>query len=124
MELPAWITKKKRELEMNLQILRWLLAHKDLLLKVVDIAKGWKKELPLVEQWGIVDQIARLVLPLLNAQDVVHLTSQDWDSDDPVSAFAFGAEVSALGFDWQILVQVIIPILQVILQALTKQADD
>lgn len=123
--LPAWITRKKRDIEMNLQILRWLLAHKDLLLQVVEIVKGWSKELPLVEQWAIVDKVARLVLPLLNEQDVVHLTAQDWDSDDPVSAFAFGAEVQSLGFDWAVIIQVIIPILQVILQALSKQqADD
>ena len=109
---------------MNLQILRWLLAHKDVLLKVVDIAKGWKKELPLLSQWDIVDQIARLVVPLLTEQDVVHLSSTDWDNDDPVSAFAFGAEVSTLGFDWSILIQVIIPVLQIIIQALQKQIDD
>lgn len=109
---------------MNLQILRWLLAHKDLLLQIVDIAKTWKRELPLLTQWDIVDRIARLVVPLLTDQDIVHLSSNDWDSDDPVSAFAFGAEVQQLGFDWSILIQVIIPVLQIIIQALQKQVDD
>lgn len=109
---------------MNLQILRWLLAHKDLLLQVVEIVKSWSKDLPLLEQWAIVNKVATLVLPLLTEQDVAHLSAHDWDDDDPVNAFAFGAEVQALGFDWSVILTVIIPILQVILQALNKQADD
>jgi len=109
---------------MNLQILRWLLAHKDLLLQVVEIVKGWSKDLPLLEQWAIVNKVATLVLPLLNKQDVAHLSAPDWDADDPVNAFAFGAEVQSLGFDWSLILTVIIPILQVIIQALNKQADD
>lgn len=121
--LPSWITQKKRELEMNLQILRWLLAHKDVLLQVVDVVKGWSKDLPLLEQWAIVDKVARLVVPLLNEQDMVHL-SVDFADEDPVSAFAFGAEVQSLGLDWATLITVIIPILQVILQALSKPSDE
>jgi hypothetical protein len=36
-----------------------------------------------------------------------------------VSAFALGAEVQAMGVDWQSLIQVILPILIAILRALS-----
>ncbi len=55
---------------MNLQVLKWLLAHRDLLTKVLEVAKGFRRDLPPMEQWEIVDKIARLVIPVLKNDDV------------------------------------------------------
>ncbi len=42
----------------------------------------------------------------------------DWDVDVEAQAFALGAEVSALGMDWKTIIEVLIPILIAILQAI------
>lgn len=101
---------------MNLQIIKWLIAHKDLLLQVVAAVKPWRKDLSPIQHWEIVDKVARIIIPALTQGDIEALTTEDWE--DNVEAFALGVEYSALGIEWVTLIQVIIPILQAILRAL------
>ena len=124
--LPVWITKLKEvkdNIAMNLKLVRWLIAHQEILLKVVAIAKKYSPTLPYIEQWAIADQIARVVIPVLQAELVTpHAMAADWDETTVDDAFALGAEVHALGVDWQMIVEVIIPILTAILHVL-KESD-
>lgn len=120
-QLPVSIRKTYRDVQMNLTIIKWLLAHRDLLSKILEIVKGWNKDLPLAQHWDMVDQIARLVIPVLTKQDVQAMLDSPWE--DAPTAFALGAEANALGVDWATLIQVIIPILQAILQAFAKSDD-
>ncbi len=106
---------------MNMQIVKWLIAHRDVLLQVIEAVKGWRKELPLIEHWNIVDKVARIVIPALSKEDIEALTTYSYAEEEPVEAFALGAEVSALGIDWVTLLQVIVPILQAILRALADE---
>lgn len=123
--LPAWITKLKEvkdNIAMNLKLVRWLIAHQEILLKVVDIAKKYSPALPYIDQWAIADEIARVVIPVLQAELVApHAMKADLD-DSVDDAFALGAEVHAMGVDWKTIVEVIIPILTAILQVL-KESD-
>jgi len=102
---------------MNLKILRWLLAHKDILLQVVEVVKPWRKDLPLIAHWEIVDKVARLVIPVLTDEEIVSLLSAD-DSGDVQS---LGIEVQAMGIDWMTLVKLIIPLLEAILRAMADK---
>ena len=106
---------------MNMQIVKWLVAHRDVLLQVIEAVKPWRKDLPLIEHWNIVDKVARTVIPALSKEDIEALTTYQFGDDEPIEAFALGAEVSALGLDWVTLIQVIIPILQAILRALADE---
>ena len=72
-----------------------------------------------MQQWEIVDKVARLVIPVLTSQDFSALSAEDWDRDDTVEALAIGTEFAALGVDWQTLLKVILPILEIILRAIT-----
>ncbi len=106
---------------MNLKLIHWLLKHRDVLIQVISLAKKFDRDGSYISQWEVVDEIARVVIPVFEKEgtDVHGLTSQEYDWDaDTVGAFALGAEVSALGVDWQALVQVVIPILIAILKAL------
>jgi len=104
---------------MNLNLIKWLLAHRDLLSQVLEAVKGYNKSLPPLEQWAIVDKVARLVIPVLTSSDVAELQAFDWDNEDTATALAIGSEYAALGVDWQTLLKVILPILEAIIGALT-----
>ena len=106
---------------MNLKILRWLLAHKDILLQVVEVVKPWRKDLPLLAHWEIVDKVARLVIPVLTDDDVAFMLALEYE--DEVQAFAAGAEVQAMGIDWMTLVKLIIPLLVAILRAMADKDE-
>ena len=109
---------------MNLQVLKWLLAHRDLLTKVLEVAKGFRRDLPALEQWEIVDKIARLVIPVLKSDDVRAMYAWDLDEDEAVTAFALGSEYSALGFDWTFVVNVLVPLLRIVLMTLETLGTD
>jgi len=110
---------------MNIQILQWLLKNRDVLMKVVDVAKTYKKELTYSQQWEIVDKIARLVLPVLEQQAVQpKLLAYDWTEQDDVALLAAGADINALGIDYQLLIDVIIPIIIAILQSLVSRKEE
>lgn len=106
---------------MNLAAIKWLIAHRELLLKVVEAAKKFNRNGTYLSQWGVVDEIARLVIPVIEKEGVrpFDLLSDEW-GDDEYAAFAVGAEVSALGVDWQQLLNVILPILIAILRSLAS----
>ncbi|NBT75746.1 MAG: hypothetical protein EBT15_07230 [Betaproteobacteria bacterium] len=112
---------------MNLKVLQWLLKNKNTLLQVVEVAKGFRKDAPYLEQWQIVDRIARLVIPLIEADaNVSKLLSFDLDGyhaleNHEVSLLATGAEVQALGIDYRLLLETVIPIIIAILEALVRK---
>lgn len=110
---------------MNIKALQWLLKHREMLLKVVEVAKKFRKDAPYLEQWAIADAIARIVLPVLEAESVTpRLFSMDWDEDFTVASISAGAEVGSLGIDWKLMVEVILPIVISILEMFVKRQDD
>jgi hypothetical protein len=117
---------------MNLKVVKFLLANQAALLKIVEIAKGWRKDLPFADQWAMVDSIARLVIPILEAQTLKpkalyarDFEALDYDGDTyDTKLLAVGAEVSALGIDWKLLLEVIVPIVLSILKALAAGKEE
>lgn len=109
---------------MNLKLIQWLIKHRDVLMAVIEAAKKFDRSADYMSQWDVVDKIARIVIPVLRAEnaDVRSLAETDWEDDEGVGAFAVGASVAAMGVDWQSLLQIIIPILIGILKSLS--ADD
>jgi len=111
---------------MNIAVMKWLLANRNVLQQVVDAAKGWKKDMPYLSQWKIVDEIARILLPILDPATVKGLSISMADESSPtvVSAMSMGAEVQAMslsmGVDWQLFMDVIIPIVITILQSISR----
>lgn len=108
---------------MNLKLLQWLIAHREILTQVIAVAKGFSKDLPAVEQWNIVDKIARLVIPVLTKEDIRAMYDYAYSSDE-ITAFNLGNEYAALGLDWSFIVNTILPILRLVVMALETIADD
>lgn len=109
---------------MNLKLVQWLIQHREVLLAVLAVAKKFDRSSAYIKKWEIVDEIARIVIPVFESEGTFlgPLTDDVMSLDeDAVGAFALGAEVQALGIDWQALVQVVIPLLIAILKAI---ADD
>lgn len=104
---------------MNIKLVQWLLKNQAVLLKIVEVAKGWKNDATYEERWGIVDSIARLVIPLIKAQQVSPLSLLAEDDDAAYSAMS--ADYAALGIDWKFLSEVLIPLLIAILKTLGGQ---
>ena len=121
---------------MNLKVLQWLLAHKDVLLKIVEVAKGYSKSLPYLQQWEIADKVARLIIPVLEAEsakpralatdDIYDLFGDDSKLAPPreVQVLQAGTEVSALAIDWKLLAETILPLVVAILRALMASGED
>ena len=104
---------------MNLKILQWLIQHRELLLQVVSVGKRFSQDMTLLEKWVLVDEIARLVLPVVESNDeVMELLSSDYWDDNTEVSFAMGADVAALGVDWRLVVEVLLPVVISILEAL------
>ena len=108
---------------MNLKLLQWLIAHRDILTQVIAVAKGFSKDLPAVEQWNIVDKIARIVIPVLTKEDIRAMYDFAYHADE-VEAFALGTEYSTLGLDWAFVVNTVLPILKLVIAALETLVDD
>lgn len=115
---------------MNIKALQWLLAHRDVLLQIVEVAKNFSRHKPYIDQWDVVDQIARLLIPVLAKEEVRPATVLGTDdTENPwknfeeyeVMYFAAGADVQAMGIDWKQLVEVILPIVIAILQAIAAK---
>lgn len=110
----------------NIQVVKFLLANQAALLQVVAIAKGWRKDLPYVEQWALVDSIARVLIPILEAKAVApkalmkhRFHDVDYEENDyEAMVFEAGAECAALSVDWKLLIDVVLPIVISILKAL------
>ena len=109
---------------MNIKVLQWLIAHREVLTKVLEAVKGYRKDLPYLEQWDIVDKVARIVIPVLTKEDIRAMSEFSFEEDEAVTAFAIGAEYSALGLDWSFVISVLVPILRVILASLENFVDD
>lgn len=109
---------------MNLKVLRWLMAHRDVLTKVLEIAKKWDSSASMVARWAVVDEIARVVLPVLEKEhtnvSALEYSYEGYDEDEAVEVFSLGVEAGILGIDWKTLVEVIIPIVMALLDALAK----
>lgn len=120
---------------MNVKVLQFLLRNQAVLLKIVDVAKGWRKDAPYAEQWAIVDSIARLVIPLLEkdaASPKALASAFDYIYDEsgnlvigsepyPQAVFAAGYQTAALSIDWKLLIDVVLPLVISILQALAAK---
>ena len=102
---------------MNLKVLRWLLQHRDVLVKVLEVAKRFNRDGLYIDQWQVIDEIARLVIPVFEKEGTDVSALMDYEYD----AFSLGAEVQAMGVDWKQLVDVILPILIAILRALSSE---
>ena len=122
-----WGNDIYQELKVNIKVLQWLLKHRDVLLKVVEVAKDFDRTTSYLSQWEVIDRVARLVLPILQAEaNAPQLLTIDYDhyTDEVAVAYQTGAEVSALGVDWKLLIEVIVPIIISILQGLLSRTDD
>lgn len=107
---------------MNLQVIRWLIAHRDLLVKVLESVKKFDRDSDYLSQWAVLDEVARLVLPVLEKEDLTaYSLLNGWWDDDEVHAFSLGAEVQAMGLDWKQLIEVVLPLLIAILKALSDE---
>lgn len=111
---------------MNLKLIQWLLANQTTLLKIVEVAKGWKKEGSYAEQWAIINSIAGLVIPLLEQAKVApKALSDEFDLyvvAEPLPRAMSSAEVQAqsLSIDWQFLCEVVLPLVIKVLQLLAS----
>jgi hypothetical protein len=119
-------------LMLNVKVVKFLLANQAALLALVEIAKKWKKDLPYASQWELVNQVAKILIPVLEAQAVSpksmlkhRFHDDDYEETDyEAMAFTAGAEFAALGVDWKLLIDVIIPIVLSILKALAAGKDE
>jgi hypothetical protein len=117
---------------LNVKVIKFLLAHQAALLALVEIAKKWKKDLPYAEHWALVDQVAKILIPVLEAQAVSPKAlmkhrfddAEYEDRDYEALAFSSGAEFAALGVDWKLFIDVILPIVISILKALAAGKDE
>jgi hypothetical protein len=117
---------------LNVKVIKFLVAHQAALLALVEIAKKWRKDLPYAEQWALVDQVAKILIPVLEAQAVSpkalvksRFTDADYEEQDyEALAFSSGAQFAALGVDWKLFIEVILPIVISILKALAAGKDE
>lgn len=109
---------------MNIAVMKWLLANRQVLVECVEIAKSWSDTLPYKDKWDIVDKIARKVVPLFTPATALALSDDGIETmeDFPAVCMSAGAECSAMGFDWKLLTEVIIPIVVSILQSLVNRS--
>jgi SNF family Na+-dependent transporter len=91
------------------------------LAKCVEIVSKFEAESSLLEKWDIVDEIARVIIPLIEFEDAVEML---WESGDEYEAMSQGVELQALGVDWQMIVNTVVPIIVAILRALTSSQQD
>ena len=117
---------------MNVKVVKFLLANQAALLALVEIAKKWRKDLPYEDQWELVNQAAKVIIPVLKAQAVSpkaltkhRFSDADFEETDyEALAFTAGAEFASLGVDWKLLIDVILPIVLSILKALAAGKDE
>ena len=106
---------------MNLKVLQWLISHRELLMQVVAVVKQYSQDATLLEKWVLVDEVARLVIPVIQDNDeVLGLLTRDYMDfeDDSAVSFAMGADVAALGVDWRLIIELVLPVVISILEAL------
>lgn len=111
---------------MNLAVIKWLIANREVLMECLAIVKDYDHSASLLERWEIVDRLAKAIIPALEGEDIETLAYGEPSilSDDNYSAMSCGAELSAMGVDWQTLVSTLIPILIAILKSLIPADDE
>jgi hypothetical protein len=122
----------RERLMLNIKVVKFLLANQTALLALVEIAKKWRKDLPYADQWELVNQAAKVIIPVLEAQAVSpkaltksRFTDEDYEEQDfEALAFTAGVEFSALGVDWKTFIDVIIPLVIYVLKLLATGKDE
>lgn len=109
---------------MNFRVIQWLIRNRDLLTAVMAAAQKYSKNSSYLDQWSVVNDIARLVLPVLEREGILARDLAPLYMDDEEYAFALGAEVAAMGIDWKSLIDIVLPILLAILKALADKDDE
>lgn len=113
---------------MNLAIVKWLIANRDVLMQCIAIVKDFDMDAPLIERWKVIDRLAEVIIPALEGDDSEDLETLAYGesfilSDDNYSAMSCGAELAALGVDWQMLITTLVPIVIAILKALVPSEE-
>jgi hypothetical protein len=107
---------------MNLRVIRWLIENREALTKCIEIVQRYDAESNLLAKWKLVDEIARVILPMFESADgedyLEYLQEPDWRDENSYTAMSCGAELHAMGVDWQTIVATLVPIIIAILKAI------
>lgn len=109
---------------MNLQVIRWLVKHRQTLTNCMEIIKDFDPNSPLIERWDVIDKVAREVIPLLSSEDVSEMGASWIDDYDEYSAMSCGSELQAMGVDWRLVLNALVPVIVAILQALMPAEEE
>jgi hypothetical protein len=111
---------------MNLAVIKWLIANRDVLTECLSIVSSYDHDSSLLERWEVVNRLARVIIPALEGEDIETLAYGEPSilSDDSYSAMSCGAELSAMGVDWHSLVSTLIPIVIAIIKSLIPSEDE
>ena len=110
---------------MNLALIKWLISHRDVLMECISIVKDYDHEASLLDKWEIVERLAKVIIPVVEGEDIETLAYGEpyLIADDNYSAMSCGADLAALGVDWQMLITTLAPILIAILRALAPEDE-
>ena len=103
---------------MNLKILRWLVANQTALTAMVELAKQYKNTNTLAANWEIVQKLAAIVIPLLEANGPSMLLADD---DVEVTLEDASVVMASIAIDWELVFRVLLPLLVAILDALAPK---
>jgi len=112
---------------MNLTLVRWLIAHRDVLMECISIVQDFDMESSLISRWDVVDRLARVIIPAIEGEDIESLAFGEptmFSDVDEYTSMACGADLAALGVDWRTLVSTLMPILIAILKAIVSSDDE
>jgi len=109
----------------NLALIKWLISHRDVLMECISIVKDYDHEASLLDKWEIVERLAKVIIPVVEGEDIETLAYGEpyLIADDNYSAMSCGADLAALGVDWQMLITTLAPILIAILRALAPEDE-
>ncbi len=109
---------------MNLQVIRWLVKNRQTLTNCMEIVKDFDPKSPLIDRWNVVDKVAREVIPLLSSEDLAEMGASWLDDYDEYTAMSCGSELMAMGFDWKLVIEALVPVIVAILQALMPAEEE
>ncbi len=107
---------------MNLSLIRWLINHREILTKCLAIAQKYDHSDSLLEKWALVNELAQILIPLFEKENAT--LELLWESGNEYGALSAGAELQALGVDWKMVINVLVPIILSIIRSLTCDVDD
>lgn len=102
---------------MNLQVVRWLIAHREVLIKVVEAVRKFDPKGTYLSKWMIINEVALLLIPMIDENMVVSMSEPDGDVN------VYAAQLQDLGIDWQYFVDKVLPLIIAILQAVLKNVQ-